>query len=114
MGRVGLKALRLISLIVIFPLSASADRDLNATETRKLAKFEAKCVASKKKKSVCRCVGQHVKQLILSRDIDDERLDHVVLIASGRDLDEEEKPSYYDSLADLIQGLEYRCQGKSK
>jgi hypothetical protein len=97
---------------VIFPLCASADRELTTFEAKTLAKFEEKCVARKKKKSLCRCVARNVKSRVLSKDIDKERLEHVVIIATGVEPDEDEKPSYYDSLADFIEGLEFHCAAK--
>lgn len=104
----------LTSLIVIFPLCASAERDISAFESKALVKFEEKCVAKKKKKSLCKCVARNVKARVLSRDIDKERLEHVVIIAGGVEPDEEDKPSYYDSLADFIEGLEFHCQSNPK
>ena len=97
---------------MIFPLCASAERDLTTFETKSLAKFEEKCVARKKKKSLCKCVARNVKARILARDIDKERLEQVLIIATGVSPDEDEKPNYYDSLADFIAGLEFHCADK--
>ncbi len=104
----------LISLLVILHLSASAERELSTSEQKSLAKFEEKCSARKKKKSLCNCVSRNVKKRVLTRDIDKERLEQVLVIATGIEPDEEDKPSYYDSLADYIEGLEYHCQANPK
>lgn len=114
MGSTWFGKLFLTSLIVIFPLCASAEREINAFEAKALVKFEEKCVARKKTKSLCKCVARNVKKRVLTRDIDKERLEHVVIIAGGVEPDEEDKPSYYDSLADYIEGLEFHCKANPK
>ncbi len=109
-----LKILFLGTLILTLHHAARAERELTASEKKRLEKFESHCVNAKKKKAVCRCVSRNVKTRILSRDIDSDRLDHVVLIGAKATLEEEEKPSYYDSLADFLAGLESQCASNSK
>ena len=102
------KRLFLVSLIMmISPLISAAE--LSAEDAKKLEKFESTRVSNKKKKSVCRCMAANVKKRVLTRDIDAARLSAAVLIAAKREPDSDEKPSYYDALADFIAGLEYHC-----
>jgi hypothetical protein len=107
------KRLFLASLILMTSSSLSA-AELTAEDAKKLEKFERACESSKKKKAVCRCISSNVKKRVLSRDIDAARLESAIQIAAKRDPDSDEKPSYYDALADYIAGIEYHCQENPK
>lgn len=78
-----------------------------------LAAFQKACTSqAHKKAAVCRCITANLRIKSSTQEYGVEKLADAVKVIKNEVPADEVKPSYFDSLADFIAGLEERCQSK--